>query len=282
MDRHREAVAAELARHGWDEPLWFETTAEDPGVGMVKQALAEGADLVFSSGGDGTVRACAEGLLDTGVPLAVLPVGTGNLLVRNLSLPGTLAEAVAAGVEGDTRAIDAGVIDGRPFVVMAGIGLDAAMAESTSEGAKRRIGWLAYAGSIVKHLRDKPFDVTLRLDGRVTLRRRAMMVLVGNVGRLQGGLSLLPDARPDDGELDVLVLAPRRPSDWLRVVGHVLTRSRRYDRRVERYTAARVEVDVVPPVLHECDGDTIGHGSHMSIETRPGALLLRVPRGSES
>ncbi|GAA3836394.1 hypothetical protein GCM10022226_67880 [Sphaerisporangium flaviroseum] len=283
LDRHRAEVTAELAIYGWDEPLWLETTAEDPGVGMTKQAVAEGADLVFASGGDGTVRACAEGLMGTGVPLAILPIGTGNLLVRNLKLPQALPDAVRAGVEGETRPIDVGVIDGRPFVVMAGIGLDASMAHSTSDDVKRKIGWPAYIGGLVKHLRDRPFQVTLCLDGRTTLRRRAMMVLIGNVGQVQGGLRLLPDAKPDDGHLDILILAPRTPMDWLRVVGHVVTRSKRYDRRAERYTAARARIDIDPPVLHECDGDPIGYCSttSISIETEPKALLLRTPRGTD-
>ncbi|MFC4535955.1 diacylglycerol/lipid kinase family protein [Sphaerisporangium dianthi] len=280
-DRHRAEVTAELARHGWDEPLWYETTAEDAGAGVTGKALGEGVDLVFASGGDGTVRGCAEGLMGTGVPLAVLPGGTGNLLVRNLGLPDTIPEAVDVGVGGDTRAIDLGVLDGRPFVVMAGIGLDATMADSTSEVAKNRIGWLAYVGGAVKHLADRPFHVTLSLDDRPPLRRRAIMVLVGNVGRLQGGLELLPGARPDDGLLDILVLAPRTPMDWIRVASRVLTRSRRRDRRAERHTAARAVITVDPPVLHECDGDPLGYGTTMSIETRAGALLLRTPHGTE-
>jgi YegS/Rv2252/BmrU family lipid kinase len=281
LGRHRAEVAAELAKYGWEEPLWLETTAEDPGVGMAGRAVSERADLVFASGGDGTVRACAEGLRGTGVPLAILPVGTGNLLARNLKLPAVLSDAIRAGVEGETRAIDLGVLDGRPFAVIAGIGLDASMAHSTSDDAKSRIGWLAYAGGLVKHLGDRPFQVTLCLDGRTTLRRRAMMVLVGNVGRLQGGLRLLPDAEPDDGRLDILILAPRTPMDWLRVVGHVLTRSQRYDRRAERYTAAQVKMDLHPAVLHECDGDPIGKATSLTIEVDPKALTLRMPRGTE-
>ncbi|WP_214408453.1 diacylglycerol/lipid kinase family protein [Sphaerisporangium fuscum] len=281
LERHRAEVTAELARHGWDAPLWLLTTADDPGVGMVKQALSEGVDLVFACGGDGTVRACAEGLMGSGVPLAILCSGTGNLLVRNLQLPAALPDAVRTGVAGETRAIDMGVLDGRPFVAMAGIGLDAAMAESTSDEAKRRIGWFAYVGGVIKHLADRPFGVTLLLDGRIRLRRRARMVLVGNIGRLQGGLPLLPEASPDDGLLDILILAPRTPLDWLRVLGHVLTRSHRYDRRVERYTASRVQIDLDPPVLHECDGDLIGYGTTMTVETRPAALLLRMPPETE-
>ncbi|WP_248965798.1 diacylglycerol/lipid kinase family protein [Sphaerisporangium perillae] len=127
LDRYRADVTAELANLGWDASLWFETTPDDFGVGMTAKALAEKVDLVFASGGDGTVRGCAEALMGTDVPLAILPAGTGNLLARNLGLPGGLADAVRVGVEGETRSIDVGVLDGRPFVVMAGIGLDAVL-----------------------------------------------------------------------------------------------------------------------------------------------------------
>ncbi|MDH2428049.1 diacylglycerol kinase family lipid kinase [Sphaerisporangium sp. TRM90804] len=278
---HRAEVAAELARLGWDEPLWFDTTAEDAGVGMTRKALAEGVDLVFSSGGDGTVRACAEALMDTGVPLALLFGGTGNLLARNLGLPIGIPDAIRVGVEGETRAIDVGMLDDLPFVVMAGLGLDAAMADSTTTEAKRRIGWLAYVGGVLRHIADRPFRATIRLDGRAPIRRRARMVLVGNVGQLQGGLRLLPEAAPDDGLLDVLVLTPRTPMDWLRVVGHVVTRSKGHEPRAERYTASRVSIAVSPAVLSECDGDPVGHRGEVTVTTRPKALLLRTPRETE-
>src|SRR5271166_1384937 len=97
-----------MREHGWGEPLWIETTAADPGRGPAHTAVAAGAGLVLACGGDGTVTACAESLAGTGVPLAVVPIGTGNLLARNLGVPVSLGAALAAALTGKDQLIDVG------------------------------------------------------------------------------------------------------------------------------------------------------------------------------
>ncbi|MEV5895054.1 diacylglycerol/lipid kinase family protein [Nonomuraea fuscirosea] len=277
LDLRRAEVTAELAKHDWAEPLWFETTIEDNGQGLARRAVDEQVDLVFTCGGDGTVRAVIHGLVGSGVPVAVLSAGTGNLLAQNLALGTTLAEGIATGVTGRTRAVDLGEIDGETFAVMAGIGLDAAMLESTTETSKTRFGALAYVFGALSRLRDRPFRVTLRLDDGPPFRRRVRMVLVGNVGRVQGGLHLFPAAEPDDGRLDVLVLSPYGLRDWLGVAVRLFTRSRREDRRIERFTARTIRVDTARPMPRQYDGDLIKPGTTTRIAVAPEALLIRVP-----
>src|ERR1700748_663256 len=104
----RNIVRLAMDDHGWDEPLWLETTPEDPGRGQAKSAVSAGADLVLACGGDGTVTACAEGSAGTGVPLAIIPMGTGNLLARNIGLPVGPDEALAVALGGVQRPVDAG------------------------------------------------------------------------------------------------------------------------------------------------------------------------------
>src|SRR5919205_3322257 len=110
----RASVDAAAAAAGWAGSRWYETSEEDPGTGQTRQAVEDGADVVLAAGGDGTVRAVAEGLRDSGVPIALLPSGTGNLLARNLNLTlGNLEDSVATAFEGTDREIDLGVVEVR-------------------------------------------------------------------------------------------------------------------------------------------------------------------------
>ncbi|GGM98195.1 diacylglycerol kinase family enzyme [Actinoplanes campanulatus] len=276
-DHLRRTLHEGLRRAGWPQPTWYETTAEDPGRGQARRAVADGAELVFACGGDGTVTAVVTALAGTGVALAVLPAGTGNLLAANLGLGNDPATGLEVALEGGRRRIDVGAIDDRCFVVMAGMGFDAQMLEDTSEKAKKRIGWLAYLGGAAKHLLDRPMRVRIRLDGGPPMPRRPAAVIVGNVGRLQGGVRLLSKAEPDDGKLNVAILSPTNLAHWAALVWAVLSRRERVP-LMETYTAQRVEIYSNRARARQLDGDTIAPGKVMKIHVRPKALLLCVPQ----
>ncbi|MEN3310665.1 MAG: hypothetical protein V7603_6867 [Micromonosporaceae bacterium] len=272
----RAEICAALAEAGCPEPLWLETTPDDPGCGQTRQAVREGVDVVFVCGGDGTVMACAGELAGTGVALAVLPSGTGNLLATNLELPGDIAAGVAMATAGARRRIDVGALESHCFTVMAGMGFDAKMMDATSDRLKAAMGWTAYLLGGLKHLRDRPMRLRIRLDGGPTLRRRARTVLIANVGRLQGGIDLLPDAVPDDGLFDVAVIAPRHLRDWLMLAWAVL-RKRPVVPRMETFRARRVQVVSNRPQSREIDGDVIEPAARLSAVVRPAALTVCVP-----
>jgi diacylglycerol kinase family enzyme len=162
----RATVVQAITGQGWAEPLWLETTPEDPGEQLAARAVTSGVDLVLASGGDGTVTACVSGVAGSGIPLGVLPSGTGNLLARNLGVPLDLDGALAVALTGAQQRVDVGFVNGRPFVVMAGLGFDAEMLAGTGEGLKRRAGWAAYVLSALRHLWDRPTRVVLRAAGR--------------------------------------------------------------------------------------------------------------------
>ena len=206
--RFDHACRTAASARGW-APLFLPTTGEDHGAGLARHAVAAGARLVFAVGGDGTVRACASALAGTGVQLAIIPRGTANLAAHALRIPQRLAAALAVGFGGDQTRLDLGVADGMEFIAMAGLGLDAAVVDATRRQRKHRFGWLAYAAASLGHLRGAPHQFTVRLDGGEVLYRPARSVVVGNAGLLPGGFPLLPDARPDDGLLDVGILVRR-------------------------------------------------------------------------
>ena len=272
----RAGVTETMTGQGWAEPLWLETSPDDTGERLARMAVASGVDVVISSGGDGTVTACAAGVAGSGIPLGVLPSGTGNLLARNLGLPLQADAALAVALDGAERRLDVGVANGRTFVVMAGIGFDAALLSSVSEQLKLRVGWHAYALSGMRHLWDRLTRVELRIDGGPPVRRLASDVVVGNVGTLQRNLRLLPDAVPDDGLLDVAVITAWGVGAWIGLFVDVLL-LRRKTSRLTHLTCRQLVVDARRPRPWEVDGEVIGLTRQLQVSLRPGDLLVRVP-----
>ncbi|HEY0719450.1 MAG TPA: diacylglycerol kinase family protein, partial [Streptosporangiaceae bacterium] len=275
-DRFARTCRATALARGW-APLFLPTSREDHGEGLARHAVTAGAQLVFAVGGDGTVRACAGVLAGTGVRLAIVPRGTANLAARALRVPRRLRAALATGFGDHETVLDLGVADGVPFTAMAGIGLDAAVVEATRRLLKLRLGWIVYAAAGLSHLHGAPSDFTIRLDAEVPMRRAARCVVVGNAGLLPGGFPLLPDARPDDGLLDVGILAPAGLAGWARVGYRVLARSRRDDHRLERFRARKVEITADTDLPREADGEIINPGRSLTVTLRPRALIVRTP-----
>ena len=303
----RSAVAQAESRQHFAPSLWIETSADDPGKGMAREALEAGVDLVIAAGGDGTVRSVAAGLRGTGVPLGLVPIGTGNLFARNLEIPvSDQADAVVLAFAGLDRAVDVIVADitrsdgtdeTHVSLVMSGIGIDAAMISNTNPDLKKRVGWLAYVDAGLRALpASKPYRVVHRVDSGRHHRSRVSSILVANLGYLPGNIELIPDAEIDDGRLDVVVLAPRNLLGWLFIwrkvtwENRVLRKSalgRQFldltggNRRSEivylrgRSVELQIEGDAEE---FEIDGDEFGLVTAARFTVDPAALIVRVPR----
>jgi diacylglycerol kinase family enzyme len=301
LDRLRDALGEQERLHGWSTSAWYETSADDAGTQAARDALADDPSVVMVAGGDGTVRAVAEVMRDSGTALALLPFGTGNLLARNLGLPlNDVERSVRVAFSGRTRAVDVAIADmedeeGRrsshTFLVMAGIGLDAEMAENTNALAKKHVGWLAYVAPIARSIvRNRLFHVDYRIDAGHVRSSRAHTVIVGNCGTLTGNMLLIPGARIDDGLLDVVMLRPRGRFGWagigtrltLQGIAHHSRIGRRMlaltpDLRALAYAQGRqFDVRFETPHGVELDGDSFGHIARARITVRPGSLSICV------
>lgn len=259
---------------------FYETAADDPGRAMTARALAEGADLLVAAGGDGTVRTVCAASAGSGVQVGIVPAGTSNLLARNLRLPlqeGPALDVVAGGVD---RPIDLarvsgdGVRHGDGFVVMAGLGLDGAIMADVPDRLKKVLGLPAYVVTGARHLRDAPVEVEVTVDDQPPIRRRVRMVLVGNVGSVQV-FKLMPAARPDDGVLDVVIVAPETARSTLRVLWNFARRAG--DPDVEHLTGRSVRIRCDGSVPRQLDGDVIPGGRELTVRIEPGSVVVRVP-----
>jgi len=301
--RLRQRVEHASRRAGWQHPLFFQTTPEDIGQDATARALREGADAVLVAGGDGTVRAVAEALIDSRVPLTIVPSGTGNLFARNLELPLTDTDAaIAVAFSGEIEDVDIGMAqlaraDGtteeHAFVVMAGIGLDAAMIANTRAQLKKTMGWVAYVDGAARSLpRARPFRVVYEMEGHRLHSAKVHSMLFANCGALPAGIALVPDASVTDGLLDVAMIQPTGWFGWLGVWrkvwwdNTVLRRTRAGRRIVERRrdssvrylhgTSIEAGADTAQPV--ELDGDEFGEAVRIRCRVLPGALRMALPQ----
>ncbi|MFF2370511.1 diacylglycerol/lipid kinase family protein [Agromyces sp. NPDC058110] len=306
VDNLRRAITEVAELQGFAEPLWIETTVDDPGKGMALEAREAKVDLVIAAGGDGTVRSVAAGLRDSGLPMGIVPIGTGNLFARNVDIPvNDLRDAVVLAFSGLDRAVDVVVADiTRPngdteshtSLVMAGIGIDATMISSTNPDLKKRVGWLAYVDAGLRALpASKPYRAYYRTDAGRLHRSKVSTILVANLGYLPGNIELIPDAQLDDGRLDMAVLQPRNFLGWLfiwrkvtwenpvlrksaigRQIMDLTGGSRRREIVYSRGRSVDIEIGEGAEEF-EIDGDEFGTVVSARFTVDPAALIVRVP-----
>jgi diacylglycerol kinase (ATP) len=302
----KKAVNAAAKAAGWATTIWFETTEEDPGQRVAASAVRRGADVVLVAGGDGTVRAVAEGLRGSKVAMAVLPSGTGNLLARNLDLPmNSMDDAIELAFNGTNHDIDLGIAaitresgdrEEHVFLVMAGLGIDAKMIANTRSDLKKAVGWLAYIDGTIRSIPSlEPVHLTYSLNKRPKKTVDVHTIMIGNCGSLPGGLLLIPDAKPDDGKFDIVALRPQGAFGWLRVwnkvawengvlrksaVGRKIIDLSKDVKDVIYWTGTDLVIDVDKPQEFQLDGDEFGEAVHVHSWVDVAALTVRVPAKS--
>lgn len=281
-ERVLDAVTAAAAQAGWPDPAVHLTTRDETGFVQARAAVASGVDLVVVGGGDGTVRCVAHGLAGSGVEMGVVPIGTANLLAHNLDLPRGPAAAVQVALTGHARPVDLGIarVDeeacDRPFVVLAGMGHDAATVAATRPALKERIGWPAYvAPAAVRALR-RPVPVTVRHDDGGPEQMRVWSVLAANCTRVRAGVHIAPGGLIDDGLFDVLEVTVRRPGQWLGVAAKGVFRLPGDVPGLATRASRELEVTSEIPLHVQLDGDVVGLVRRLRLRCVHHALLVRT------
>lgn len=288
------------------EPLWYFTTADNPGTSQAKQAMEDGADVVVAVGGDGTVRAVAAAVAGTDTAMGILPMGTGNLFARNANLPFDDSTALMrAIIEGDEVEIDVvwlhverehhteATRDRHLCLVIAGAGFDAEMVAGTDDKLKHRIGWLAYFLSAVKFTSKARMEATVSVDDSKPITSQMRTVMIANVGKLPGGIKLIPDASVTDGLLDVATLDARAGVvGWTDLFGTVMAQGAgmKQPELLKAYRTSRidlgrgkvVDIHMKEPQKIQVDGESLGNATGLRAEVAPGALRMRIPKGARA
>jgi diacylglycerol kinase (ATP) len=266
-----------LAEQGFADPLWYEVPKSCKAPKYARRAVKQGADVLFIWGGDGTVQRCIDAVAGTGAVLAILPAGTANLLATNLNVPDDLGEAVRVGLHGERRPIDTGTVNGEHFAVMAGAGFDARMIKEADRGLKDRIGRAAYLYAGARNLSARRAKATITVDGKRFFQGKISCVLVGNVGKVLGGVEAFSGARPDDGLLELGVVTAKNPVQWARTLGRVALGTSEKSPFVEVTRGKKFRVRFDRPSLYELDGGDRPSVTKMKIKVHPSSIKICVP-----
>jgi len=257
----------------------YETTGHEDVVAIVRAELTHSPSVVVAAGGDGTISDVAEALIGADVRLGIIPVGTANIFARELGIPLNLEDACALlDSQPNTTSIDAMKVGDQYFVLQIGIGIDSLMIRDTDRQSKRRFGRAAYLWTAFTRLIGyQPVRFTIVADGK-RVRPRASQVLIANGGVLGAPpFRWGPHIRPDDGKIDVCIVAARTALDYMGLIWHTIVGQQRRDRNVRYLTAERsIAISADQPLPIQADGEIIGD-TPIKIEVVPNALKVIVP-----
>jgi diacylglycerol kinase (ATP) len=271
-----------LERHGVVDPFWSIVPKSRKAPKQVRRALDAGAELIFAWGGDGMVQRCVDVVAGTEAALAIVPAGTANLLASNLGIPKDVEAAVEVGLSGERLKLDVGRVNGEGFAVMAGAGFDARMIADADGRLKERLGRAAYLVSGAKNLRARPFGARIKVDGAEWFRGEASCILLGNVGKLFGGVEVFAEARPDDGRLALGVVTADGVVQWLRTLARAALGTASESPYARTTTARIVRIKLDRKVRYQLDGGERTKVKSLRIVVEPGAVEVCVPRAPDA
>ena len=276
LERLLKAESGRIGQIGSVQWRIYETDHAGGGTEAAGRAVEDGAEVVAAAGGDGTYGEVVNGIMGTGVRLAILPLGTGNDFSRGLGLNTDLALAVHTLFHGTPRRIDLGITGGRYFINIAGCGFDAVATERVNRGFRWLRGTPAYIAAVLQTLMSyKAARMTLEIDGEV-IEKRAMLCSIANSSSYGGGMMVAPDARIDDGLFDICILAEAGKVEFLRAFPRVFKGTHVTHPKVTMFKAKRIRVESDPQLPVLIDGDVLAR-TPAEFEIVPGAIEVMSP-----
>ncbi|PST46993.1 diacylglycerol kinase [Bifidobacterium callitrichos] len=297
----RQHIEEFCASKGLTEVEFIDTQLDKDGRACALEALKHGADVVIAVGGDGTVRTVASAVSGTGHALGIVPIGTGNLFARNMGIPvDDIDAALTVATSHGSRTVDMGrltLLDhpeedhGHAFLIIAGVGFDAAMIDDTDPQLKKNISWLAYFVGGVKNLFTPRYHANVTITSRdgSTHSTRGLIFrtfMAGNCGQIPV-FSLMPNASYDDGLLDFEIIDTTGGIlGWANLFGDVVhqTITGRAEQNplstnstIDQIQGVSAELTLEKPALAQVDGDMLPETRHIRFDVERRALIVRVP-----
>jgi diacylglycerol kinase (ATP) len=273
-------LADALKVDGIEAEIW-KTSPDEDGENLAASAAKAGAKMVIVVGGDGTIEAVSKGLMHSQTTLGIIPMGTRNNIAACLNIPNNLGQAIQILTAGDRSQFDMGKINDHYFMEVVGIGLEATLfphGDEVKEGIKKN--YLSALRSMLAGIKTfwefKPHRLFLRFDDKRSRRLRSLQVNICNSPRYGVEFSLAPEAKMNDGKLDVVYLD--KPSKWdhLRHFFSAMRGEKLNHQRLKTYAARKIEVRSYPPAEVHADGKCLGT-TPIIVEVIPQAVWICVP-----
>ncbi|MCG9892452.1 MAG: YegS/Rv2252/BmrU family lipid kinase [Thermosynechococcaceae cyanobacterium MS004] len=268
---HTQGIQAEICT----------TTPEEDGEGLAAAAAQAGADLVIVAGGDGTIEAVSRGLVHTKTVLGIIPLGTRNNIAASLNIPTNVTHAIQTLLSGKQAQFDMGKANDHYFMEVVGVGLEASLfpcGEEVKEGIKKNYltALKSFLSGVKTFLQFRPHRLVLRFDGRQMYRLRTLQVNVCNSPRYGVEFALTPEAKMNDGKLDVIYIDNPSKLDHLRHFFGAMQGEQFPHERLKTYQASKIEIRSYPALEVHADGECLGT-TPVTVEVIPGAIWICVP-----
>lgn len=275
IDRRKslQKVAKSL---GWIG-TYRETTKDLNATTIAKEEVKKGAKHIIACGGDGTIMEVLDAVINKNITLGIIPLGTANILARNLNLPLEMDDAMKVALLGNNFQMDVGRANGTYFTLVAGIGLDAEVMRVADRKLKNRWGFFAYILSVIKNITNRSGKYEVTLDNKKPFTIRAKTIMASNMGRLMGGLEVVPLTDPQSGTLRLGIVKSKNLAMWIDLFSNALRGKVHKSPHYDVHQAQKITIRVLSgKKYYECDGEHFPPTDVLKISILPKALTVMV------